>query len=164
MDSRYQDLARTTGTGRALCGRQVGPRFPAGRNRTKVSPACGPTSCRTPGRCWRPIGQTGPADDSIVLFAIRGPPLHIIFIGREILRRTALPFHDHFQLCTSVVLDFMPWPVNGLFSTPPRKIRDLLKALRKADFVPVEGGKGSHRKLVHKVHRNVTAIAFFVLF
>ena len=40
----------------------------------------------------------------------------------------------------------------------PRKIRDLVKDLRKADFIPMEGGKGSHRKLVHKVHRNVTAI------
>ena len=28
----------------------------------------------------------------------------------------------------------------------PRKIRDLLKDLRKAGFVLVDGGKGSHRK------------------
>lgn len=28
----------------------------------------------------------------------------------------------------------------------PRKIRDLLKDLRKAGFVLVAGGKGSHRK------------------
>lgn len=40
----------------------------------------------------------------------------------------------------------------------PRKIRDLLKDLRNAGFVPVDGGKGSHRKLVHRMHRSVTAI------
>ncbi|MEO5714738.1 MAG: type II toxin-antitoxin system HicA family toxin [Luteolibacter sp.] len=32
----------------------------------------------------------------------------------------------------------------------PRKIRDLLKDLRKAGFVLVSGGKGSHRKFSAK--------------
>jgi predicted RNA binding protein YcfA (HicA-like mRNA interferase family) len=31
----------------------------------------------------------------------------------------------------------------------PRKIRDLLTELRKAGFVLIPGGKGSHRKFVH---------------
>jgi predicted RNA binding protein YcfA (HicA-like mRNA interferase family) len=31
----------------------------------------------------------------------------------------------------------------------PRKIRQLVSDLAKADFVPVPGGKGSHRKFCH---------------
>ena len=37
-------------------------------------------------------------------------------------------------------------PTMGRVSHVPRKIRDLLKDLRKAGFVLVDGGKGSHRK------------------
>lgn len=31
----------------------------------------------------------------------------------------------------------------------PRKIRELVKDLQKAEFTLVPGGKGSHRKFVH---------------
>jgi predicted RNA binding protein YcfA (HicA-like mRNA interferase family) len=40
----------------------------------------------------------------------------------------------------------------------PRRIRDLLRDLRKAGFIPADGGKGSHRKLVHRTRRTLTAI------
>jgi len=31
----------------------------------------------------------------------------------------------------------------------PRKLRELISDLQKAGFVPVDGGKGSHRKFRH---------------
>ncbi len=40
----------------------------------------------------------------------------------------------------------------------PRKIRDLLKDLRKAGFVLVADGKGSHRKFSAKDGQSVTII------
>jgi len=44
-------------------------------------------------------------------------------------------------------------PKMGRVLQVPRKIRDLLKDLRKAGFVLVEGGKGSHRKFNHPAVR-----------
>ncbi len=40
-------------------------------------------------------------------------------------------------------------PKMGRVLQVPRKIRDLLRDLRKAGFVLVQGGKGSHRKFTH---------------
>lgn len=41
----------------------------------------------------------------------------------------------------------------------PRKIRQIIKDYRKGGFeIHVEGGKGSHRKIIHTVHRSVTVI------
>jgi len=34
----------------------------------------------------------------------------------------------------------------------PRKIRELINDLRKAGFVTVKGGKGSHQKFRHSEH------------
>jgi len=34
----------------------------------------------------------------------------------------------------------------------PRKIRELINDLRRAGFVPVKGGKGSHHKFRHPKH------------
>jgi predicted RNA binding protein YcfA (HicA-like mRNA interferase family) len=41
-------------------------------------------------------------------------------------------------------------PEVGRFPHASRKIRDLLKDLRKAGFILVDGGKGSHRKFQGK--------------
>ncbi|NQX02717.1 type II toxin-antitoxin system HicA family toxin [bacterium] len=40
----------------------------------------------------------------------------------------------------------------------PRKIRDLLRDLRKAGFVLVDGGKGSHRKFQGKCGKVVVIV------
>ncbi len=40
----------------------------------------------------------------------------------------------------------------------PRKIRDLLKDLRKAGFILVDGGKGSHRKFQGKAGKVVMIV------
>ena len=37
----------------------------------------------------------------------------------------------------------------GIFRRVPRKIRQLVADLEQAGFVPVPGGKGSHRKFRH---------------
>ena len=42
----------------------------------------------------------------------------------------------------------------------PRKIRDLLKALRDAGFTEIPGsGKGSHRKLVHRKYPGAVTVS-----
>jgi len=40
----------------------------------------------------------------------------------------------------------------------PRKIRDLLKDLRKAGFILVDGGKGSHRKFQGKAGKVIMIV------
>jgi predicted RNA binding protein YcfA (HicA-like mRNA interferase family) len=49
-------------------------------------------------------------------------------------------------------------PKKSMVSRVPRKIRDLLKDLRKAGFVLVSGGKGSHRKFSANDGQVVTII------
>lgn len=49
-------------------------------------------------------------------------------------------------------------PKKSMVFRVPRKIRDLLKDLRKAGFVLVSGGKGSHRKFSAKDGQIVTII------
>ena len=41
----------------------------------------------------------------------------------------------------------------------PRKIRDLVKDLRALGFELVEGGKGSHRKLVHPEYQGAVTLS-----
>ena len=41
----------------------------------------------------------------------------------------------------------------------PRKIRELLQDLNEAGFHEISGGKGSHRKLVHRQYRSAVTLS-----
>ena len=41
----------------------------------------------------------------------------------------------------------------------PRKIRELIKDLRAAGFDEISGGKGSHRKFVHKRYSGAVTLS-----
>ena len=41
----------------------------------------------------------------------------------------------------------------------PRKIRELLQDLNEAGFHGISGGKGSHRKLVHRRYRGAVTLS-----
>jgi predicted RNA binding protein YcfA (HicA-like mRNA interferase family) len=41
----------------------------------------------------------------------------------------------------------------------PKKIRELLQDLEAADFSEIQGGKGSHRKLVHPQYHGAVTLS-----